>query len=197
MSETVHSLSQKRYNEMKRLVIIDAIDIVLNTIATQASVEAKDKSFTVKKLTKSVDLLYKKLGEINNDKIPSDIVNTLKPKILPKLNNTFCYKSQTKNEKNEKENNITSENQVFFTLNIQQAIEIPFKEIKKEFKLQKSIEHYRFFVFPLIKNENEYIITYAEENKYSKREIVEILHNNVSVDKNILSDEIKNKYGFI
>jgi len=197
MSETVHSLSQKRYNEMKRLVIIDAIDIVLNTIATQASVEAKDKSFTVKKLTKSVDLLYKKLSEINNNKIPSDIINTLKPKILPKLNNTFCYKSPTKNEKNEKENNITSENQVFFTLNIQQAIEIPFKEIKKEFKLQKSIEHYRFFVFPLIKNENEYIITYAEENKYSKREIVEILHNNVSVDKNILSDEIKNKYGFI
>jgi len=194
MSEVVNSLSQKRYNEIRRMVISDALDMVLNTLATQVTIENKDKTFTVKRLTNTIDLLCKSLAELNNDKIPSEIVQSLKPKITSKLSNTFCYKLQTKNE-NQKD--LNSYVPVIFTPNIQLAVEVSYNEVKKDVKLQKSSEHYRFFVFPLSLDNKEYLITYAEENKYSNREIIEIICDNVSVDKDVLPNEIKNKYCFI
>ncbi|ORX41579.1 hypothetical protein BCR36DRAFT_215701, partial [Piromyces finnis] len=85
---------------------------------------------------------------------------------------------------------------IIFTPNIQLALEISYKEIKKDIKLQKLPEYYHFFVLPLNIDDKEYIITYAEENKYSKREIIEILLDNVEISKDALSKEIKTKYEF-
>jgi len=196
MSEIVNALSQKRYNEIRRTIISDAFDVVLNAIASQASVNNKDKSFTMKKLATTLDSLYKKIGEINSDKLPSEIINSLKPKMTPQLNNTFCYKLHSKRE-NKKKKNIVFEVPIIFTPNIQLAIEVPSTEIKKDTKLQKSAEHYHFFIFPFNENDNKYVITYAEENKYSKREIIEVTLNNSVVDKSILPEEIKDKYNLI
>ena len=49
---------------------------------------------------------------------------------------------------------------------------------------------------PLNIDDKEYLVTYAEENKYSKREIIEILYNNTEISKDELPQEIKTKYGF-
>jgi len=38
-------------------------------------------------------------------------------------------------------------------------------------------------MFPNNINDKEYLVNYAEENKYSKHEIIEILHNNVEFNK--------------
>ncbi|KAG4082639.1 hypothetical protein H8356DRAFT_969418 [Neocallimastix lanati (nom. inval.)] len=92
MSEVVKNLSQKRYDELRRNVIIDAIDIVFNTISNQVKIDNKDKSFTVRKLTNSIELIYDLSSQENNDKIPSEIIKSIKPRISHKLNNTFCYK---------------------------------------------------------------------------------------------------------
>jgi len=43
MSEAIKSLTQKRYNEVKRTVITDAINLVLNTIASQTSLNERIK----------------------------------------------------------------------------------------------------------------------------------------------------------
>ena len=130
---------------------------------------------------------------MHNDQFPLDIMNSLKPNINTQLSNTFCFKTPPKNDTKK---DIFESVPIIFSPNIQLALEIPYKEIKKDVKLQKLPEHYRFFAFPLNIDNKEYIITYAEENKYSKREIIEILHNNVEISKDILSQEIKTKYGF-
>ncbi|ORX42242.1 hypothetical protein BCR36DRAFT_308136 [Piromyces finnis] len=196
MSEVIKSVSQKRLNELKRTVITDAIDLVLNTICDKVSIDEKDKSFTVKKLTKTIELIYKLLGDLNNDQFPSEIIKSLKPHITSKLNNTFCFKQPSKNNNSNKKSIFESAPIIFYP-NIQLALEISYKEIKKDIKLQKLPEHYHFFVFPLTMDDKEYIITYAEENKYSKREIIEILLDDVEVSKDVLPHEIKTKYGFI
>ncbi|ORX41436.1 hypothetical protein BCR36DRAFT_588060, partial [Piromyces finnis] len=193
MSEIVKNISQKRLNELKRTVITDAIDLVLNSIGNQVSINEKNKSFTVKKLTKTIELMYKLIGDLNNEQFPSDIVDSLKPHITSNLSNTFCYKAPVKSTSNKE---IFDSTPIIFTPNIQLALEISYKEIKKDVKLPKLPEHYHFFVFPLNIDDKEYIITYAEENKYSKREIIEILLDNVEISKDILSHEIKTKYGF-
>lgn len=193
MSEAVRTLTQKRYNEVKRTVITDAIDLVLNTIASQTSLNEKDKTFTNKKLTNTIELLYKLLGDLHNDQFPSDIIKSLKPHITTQLSNTFCFKPQAKTEAN---NDIFDQVPIIFLPNIQLALEISYKEVKRDIKLQKLPEHYRFFVFPLTIDQKEYLITYAEENKYSKREIIEILYNDTEISKDELPQEIKTKYGF-
>ena len=193
MSEAVRTLTQKRYNEVKRTVITDAIDLVLNTIASQTSLNEKDKTFTNKKLTNTIELLYKLLGDLHNDQFPSDIIKSLKPHITTQLSNTFCFKPQAKTEANK---DIIDQVPIIFLPNIQLALEISYKEVKRDIKLQKLPEHYRFFVFPLTIDQKEYIITYAEENKYSKREIIEILYNDTEISKDELPQEIKTKYGF-
>ncbi|KAG4081640.1 hypothetical protein H8356DRAFT_1384358 [Neocallimastix lanati (nom. inval.)] len=195
MSEVVKNLSQKRYDELRRNVIIDAIDIVFNTISNQVKIDNKDKSFTVRKLTNSIELIYDLSSQENNDKIPSEIIKSIKPRISHKLNNTFCYKLPSKNE-NTNLGKESKNSSIVFSPFIQNAIEVSQNDIKMDVQLPKSLEHYHFFVFPLNMDGKEYIITYAEENKYSKREIIEILHNNVSIDKNILSKELKEKYYF-
>jgi len=178
---------------VKRTVITDAIDLVLNTIASQTSLNEKDKTFTNKKLTNTIELLYKLLGDLHNDQFPSDIINSLKPHITTQLSNTFCFKPQAKNETNR---DILDQVPIIFSPNIQLALEISYKEIKKDVKLQKLPEHYRFFLFRLNIEDKEYIVIYAEENKYSKREIVEILHNNIEISKDDLPQDIRTKYGF-
>jgi len=193
MSEAVRTLTQKRYNEVKRTVITDAIDLVLNTIASQTSLNEKDKTFTNKKLTNTIELLYKLLGDLHNDQFPSDIIKSLKPHITTQLSNTFCFKQQAKTEANK---DIFDQVPIIFLPNIQLALEISYKEVKRDIKLQKLPEHYRFFIFPLTIDQKEYLITYAEENKYSKREIIEILYNNTEISKDELPQEIKTKYGF-
>ncbi|ORX48895.1 hypothetical protein BCR36DRAFT_583992, partial [Piromyces finnis] len=147
MSEAIKALSQKRLNELNRNVISDSIDIVLNAIAIQTSISEKEKSYTVKKLTTTIELLYKLLNEFDKEQFPLDIISTIKPHITTQLKDTFCFKSKTK--KAEKEN-ILDEVPIFFTPYIQQALEISYNEIKKEVKLKKNPENYRFFVFPLI-----------------------------------------------
>lgn len=194
MAEVIKNLSQKRLNEIKRTVITDVIDLVLNTISNQVLIKEKSKSFTVKKLTKTLELMYKLLGESKNDQFPSDIIGSLKPHITSNLSNTFCYKPLLKSTSSKE---IFESTPIIFTPNIQLALEISYKEIKKDVKLPKLPEHYHFFVFSLNINDKEYIITYAEENKYSKREIIEILIDNVEVGKDTLSHEIKTKYEFI
>ena len=144
-------------------------------------------------MTNTIELLYKLLGDLHNDQFPSDIINSLKPHITTQLNNTFCFKPQNKNETTR---DILDDVPIIFSPNIQLALEISYKEIRKDVKLQKLPEHYRFFVFPLNMDDKEYLITYAEENKYSKREIIEILHNNTEINKDALPQEIKTKYGF-
>jgi len=192
MSETVKILSQRRYNEMKRTIIMDSIDLVLNTIASQTLLKKKDKTYTSKKLKNTIESLYKLLGDMNNDNFPSDIFNSLKPHITTKLINTFCFKQRNINNRY-----ILDQTPIIFSPNIQLALEISYKEIKKDVKLQKSPELYRFFVFPLNIDKKEYIVTYAEENKYTKREIIEILHYNYEINRNILPEEIKAKYNFL
>ena len=192
MSETVKIISQRRYNEMKRTIIMDSIDFVLNTIASQTLLKKKDKTYTSKKLKNTIELLYKLLGDMNNDNFPSDIFNSLKPHITTKLINTFCFKQRNINNRY-----ILDQTPIIFSPNIQLALEISYKEIKKDVKLQKSPELYRFFVLPLNIDKKEYIITYAEENKYSKREIIEILYYNNEINRNILPEEIKIKYNFL
>ena len=194
MSEAIKSLSQKRYNEVKKIVITDAIDLVLNTIAHQTSINEKDKSFTNKKLSNTIELLYKLLGDLHNDQFPSDILASLKPRISTQLSNTFCYKQPPKNKAT---NDAIETMPIIFSPHIEDALEIPYKEIKRGVKLQKLPQHYRYFVLNLNVDDKEYIITYAEENKYSKREIIEILYNNAEISKDTLSQEIKTKYGFI
>jgi hypothetical protein len=85
---------------------------------------------------------------------------------------------------------------IVFSPFIQNAVEISQNDVKTDVQLPKSLEHYHFFVFSLNIDGKEYIVTYAEENKYSKRELIEIVHNNVSVDRNVLSKELKEKYYF-
>ena len=193
MSEVIKNLSQKRYNEIRHSVIEDAVDIVFETIANQANIKDKDKSYTTRKLTKTIELVYKLISESNNDKIPSDIIKSLKPKISLNMNKAFCYKIPSKNENIK---TISDEIPIMFSPNVQSAVEVSYNEIKKDVKLSKSIEHYHFFVFPLTYEEKEYIITYAEENKYSRRIIIEILNNNVAVKDTFLTPELKNKYYF-
>ncbi|KAG4094183.1 hypothetical protein H8356DRAFT_1321419 [Neocallimastix lanati (nom. inval.)] len=65
------------------VMLLDTIDI--------------NKTFTVKKLTNSIELIYNLISQENNDKIPSEI-KSLKPRISHKLNNAFCYKLPSKNE---------------------------------------------------------------------------------------------------
>ena len=194
MSETVKIISQRRYNEMKRTIIMDSIDFVLNTIASQTLLKKKDKTYTSKKLKNTIELLYKLLGDMNNDNFPSDIINSLKPHITTKLRNTFCVKLRNININNRY---ILDQTPIIFSPYIQLALEIPYKEIKKDVKLKKSPELYRFFVFPLNIDKKEYIIIYAEENKYSKREIIEISYYNYEINRNILPEEIKTKYNFL
>jgi len=194
MSDAVNILSKKRLNEFKQTVINDVIDLILNTITKQTSFSKKDRTYTSKRLTNTIEELYKILGDIDNDQFPSNIISSLKPHITTQLSNTFCFKSRSKNNKNK---NLSEDVSLIFSSYIPQAIEVSFREIKKNVKLQKLPEYYRFFVFPLIINEKKYIITYAEENKYSKREIIEILQDNVEIDKNELSAEIKLKYNLM
>ena len=133
MSETVKILSQRRYNEMKRTIIMDSIDLVLNTIASQTLLKKKDKTYTSKKLKNTIESLYKLLGDMNNDNFPSDIFNSLKPHITTKLINTFCFKQRNINNRY-----ILDQTPIIFSPNIQLALEISYKEIKKDVKLQKS-----------------------------------------------------------
>jgi len=43
MSEVVRKIAQKKFDEMRHAVIVDAVDVVLETIASQAYIERKDK----------------------------------------------------------------------------------------------------------------------------------------------------------
>jgi len=138
--------------------------------------------------------MYKLIRESNNEKMPSEIILKLKPKISSRLSKKFCYKlpSKTDNIKD-----ISEDISVIFSPNIQSAVEIPYSEVKKDdVYLPKSVEHYRFFVFPMNHDGKEYLVTYAEENKYSKREVIEILHEKNEISKDILIPELKNKYYF-
>ncbi|ORX78479.1 hypothetical protein BCR32DRAFT_247113 [Anaeromyces robustus] len=132
MSEVVKNLSQKRYNEIRRGVIIDAIDLVLNTIANQVSIDNKDKTFTVKKLTNSIELIYNLIGQLNNEKVPREILESLKPRITNKLNSTFCYKLPSKNETTKARSGKDKDsNTILFSPTIQLAVEVSYNEIKK------------------------------------------------------------------
>ena len=192
MSDVITALSEKRYNDFRKTIISDSINIVLNTIANQTVITNKDKSYTVKKLTKTVELMLKLLGEVDNEQIPSDIIKTIKPRISTSLNNTFCYKQPGK------VTNTNAISPIAFSPYINSTIEISYKEIKNAtIKLNKSFEYYHFFTFPVTINDKTYQIVYAEENMYSKREIVEVLLNNQIVDANVIDSAIRKEYNFM
>ena len=195
MSEVVNDLSKKRYDEIRRTVIADSFEIVLNTIAQQTEINEKDKTFTNKKLTKTIELMQKLLCESNNERIPPEIIKTIKPKISAQLNNAFCFKPALKNNDTKKEK--FDDIPVIFSPNISSALEISYNEVKIEDIKSREIDaHFHFFIFPLVIDGKEYVITYAEENKYSKRKIIEVLYNNIKVDESIITQEIRNKYNF-
>ena len=50
--------------------------------------------------------------------------------------------------------------------------------------------------FLLVIADKEYVITYVEENKYSKHKIIEVLYDNIKVDESIITQKIRNKYNF-
>jgi len=53
--------------------------------------------------------------------------------------------------------------------NISSALEISYNEMKIEnIKSREIIAHYHFFIFLLVIDDKEHVITSAEENKYSK-----------------------------
>ena len=84
-----------------------------------------------------------------------------------------------------------------FSPNISFALEISYHEVKIEDIKSREIDaHYHFFIFPLVIDDKEYVITYAEENKYSKRKIIEVLYDNIKVDESIITKKIRNKYNF-
>ena len=195
MTDIAKVFSEKRYDDFRRTIISDCMEIILNTIANQTSLDNKDKSFTAKKLNSTVELIYELLGKLSNDQFPSDIIKTLKPKIPSRLNNTFCFKQPVKKTTSKED---FSDIPVIFSPYVQSAVEIPYKELKSSnVKLTKNHTQYHFFTLAVTIDKKKYIVNYAEENKYSKREIIEVLSDNEIVDKSIVSSELKTKYGFI
>ncbi|ORY83378.1 hypothetical protein LY90DRAFT_697320 [Neocallimastix californiae] len=165
MNEAVKALAKKRYDEIRRTIIADSIDIVLNTIASQTKFEEKDKTFT-----------------------------TIKPKISPLLSDTFCFKKSTKNNIEKETPNDTP---IQFSPNIYSAMEISFNELKLvDFTSVEINEGHHFFIFPLVIDNKDYIVTYAEKNKYSKRKIIKVMYNNVKVDESVITPELRKKYNF-
>ncbi|KAG4100855.1 hypothetical protein H8356DRAFT_1659286 [Neocallimastix lanati (nom. inval.)] len=194
MNEAVKALAKKRYDEIRRTIIADSIDIVLNTIASQTKFEEKDKTFTVKRLKSTIELLLQELYESNNEKIPPEILKTIKPKISPLLSDTFCFKKSTKNNIEKETPNDTP---IQFSPNIYSAMEISFNELKLvDFTSVEINEGHHFFIFPLVIDNKDYIVTYAEKNKYSKRKIIKVMYNNVKVDESVITPELRKKYNF-
>ncbi|KAG4092771.1 hypothetical protein H8356DRAFT_1049161 [Neocallimastix lanati (nom. inval.)] len=126
--------------------------------------------------------MQKLLCESNNERIPPEIIKTIKLKISAQLNTVFCFKPSLKNNgaKKEKFDDIP----VIFSPNISSALEIFYNEVKIEDIKSREIDaHFHFFIFPSVIDGKEYVITYAEENKYSKRKIIEVLYDNIKKKK--------------
>ena len=66
----------------------------------------------------------------------------------------------------------------------------------EDIKSREIDTHYHFFIFPLVIDDREYVIAYAEENKYSICKIIEVLYDNIKVDESFITQEIRNKYNF-
>ncbi|KAG4084906.1 hypothetical protein H8356DRAFT_1341536 [Neocallimastix lanati (nom. inval.)] len=84
------------------------------------------------------------------------------------LNNVFCFKPTSKNNNTKKET--FDDIHVMFSPNISSALEISY---------------------------NEYVIIYAEENKYSKRKIIEVLYDNIKVDEKKKTEVLNNHHPII
>ncbi|KAG4108048.1 hypothetical protein H8356DRAFT_1268207 [Neocallimastix lanati (nom. inval.)] len=137
--------------------------------------------------------MQKLLCESNNERIPPEIIKTIKPKISAQLNNAFCFKPALKNNDTKKET--FDDIPVIFSPNISSALEISYNEVKIEDIKSREIDaHFHFFIFPLVIDGKEYVITYAEENKYSKRKIIEVLYDNIKVDEKEKKKEVINNH---
>ncbi|ORY73574.1 hypothetical protein LY90DRAFT_503115 [Neocallimastix californiae] len=146
-------------------------------------------------------------NELLNDNLIAKVIQSnVKKTSNSNVGKLFYIKKETKNsssvpnlKEENKENhlNLIIPSVVYFCKNIPNAIEIPKNLIKANLNfLQKNENKYHYFTVKLNHNDKIYFVTYAELNKFTKREIIAIYLNNKPICKDNFPYELKEKYDF-
>lgn len=215
--ELYYKISNKVLENSKEKILNEILKKTLSTICmiiekNNIKIENK-KEFNSKYLNNTIELIFNDLKQKNNELFSNNLISNVKQsnakqKTTNNIKNIFCTKNKIKDTPPSPKSK-TSENKiklnqinlyipsvVYFCKNIPNSIEIPRKIFNANFTLQKNINKYHYFTVKLNHNNKSYYITYAELNKFTKREIIAIYFNNEQIFENEFPYELKEEYDF-
>jgi len=212
-ADVCDDISEKILNQIKTKILKEVSETVFNAICQEVQEKNKEieinnsKQRNAMKLNKTINSVFECLKEDSDYLFSEEIIEKVKQpsKIRSNTNLTqvFCDNDKVINKTsnthpiNKNTLSLTIPGVVYFCKDIPNAIEIPkglFDNINH--KLKKNVNDYHFFTVKLDYKSKFYYITYAEQNKYTKREIVAIYLNNEPINVDNLPYELKEKYDF-
>ncbi|ORX85877.1 hypothetical protein BCR32DRAFT_325266, partial [Anaeromyces robustus] len=133
MDDLVNSLTDKIYEEVQINILKESFNVVINAISKAMKNKnfELDKECTVKRLNKTIEVIYNKLLEQNDEIITPDLIKKVKIKTFDSksdIGQVFCKtKNSNKNDIENVENiGIKKENKIcVFSKEIPNTIEIP------------------------------------------------------------------------
>lgn len=205
MDNFVINLSERIYEEIQINILKESYNIIIDALSRTMETKKfnKDKECTLKRLHKTIELMHKKLLEQHGELVSENIVQKLKfrmPDSKSNIGQVFCQAKNISKVENKNINNANDKKKkIVFSKEIPNSIEIP-KNIfeTKPLNLKYDINDYHFFTVN-INEENKdisYYLTYAERNKYSKRELIALYKGKEQLELNELPQNIKTRYNF-
>jgi len=206
MESLANSISKIVYEDIQINMLKETFNAVLNALArVMKKIDyEKDKDWTVSQLNKTIELVRKLVIQQNKDLFDKDIVEKVK---LPSFNaksdlgQVFSYSKGKKVDKEREIKEETQENTEFeFIKEIPNAIEIPRSLFDIKFNLMYNPSDYHYFTVNISEENNmdtSYYLTFAERNKFSKRELIALYKGQKPLSLDKLPESIKNKYSFI
>ncbi|KAG4107854.1 hypothetical protein H8356DRAFT_1618969 [Neocallimastix lanati (nom. inval.)] len=206
MDYFVDSLSNKFYEEIQINIMKEAYNVVMESLTKTMSTKnfEKDKECTLKRLHKTIEVMHNLMLEQHKDWITKDVLQKIKFKLPDSKSAIGQIFSQTKSNTKIKtvKDPVTQPvkmEKIEFSREIPNSIEIPqnlFKE--KPLNLKYNYIEYHFFTVNIGEEGKEisYYLTYAEKNKYSKRELIAVYKGKEQLKITDLPQTIKTKYNF-
>jgi len=206
MNGFVDTLSDKIHKDIQTEIVKESFQSVIDAVIKVMKEKnfEKDKECTLKRLNKTIEIMNNKFKEQNEGLIDEDVVNNIKFKVFDSksdLGKVFCMGKVVKKKddsEDESSREIENDSKVEFIKEIPNALEIPRNLFDIKCELENNINDYHFFTVN-ISEENgsiSYYLTYAELNKFSKRDLLAIFKGNQQLDVSELPQSIRTKYNF-
>jgi len=206
MENLANSISKKVYEDVQNNILKESFNTVFSALARvmEKTDCEKDKEWTMNRLNKTIELTRNLVIKEDKELFDKDIVEKVKipsMNIKSDLGQVFCYNKgknvdKEKEIKEEPQENIKLE----FIKEIPNAIEIPRSLFDIKLNLTHHPNEYHYFTVYISEENNmdtSYYLTYAERNKFSKRELIALYKEQLPLSLDKLPESIKNKYSFM